>query len=125
MFLKSDVVYDANLVNAQEIATAIEDLGFDTQVLDDTANSNEKVNLLVIFQNAFVFDLFLDWRNDVRFVCKSSRISFNVSKRSRIMYSIIANMCCYNRIFIGFGRFKGYYRSNTGVFIYLLIYLKF
>lgn len=48
MFLKADVVYDANLINASEIATAIEDLGFDTQVLDDTANNNEKVNLLVI-----------------------------------------------------------------------------
>lgn len=47
MFLKADVIYDSKLITAQEIATAIEDLGFDAQVLEDSANNNEKVNLLV------------------------------------------------------------------------------
>uniref|UniRef100_A0A915CVI8 P-type Cu(+) transporter n=1 Tax=Ditylenchus dipsaci TaxID=166011 RepID=A0A915CVI8_9BILA len=36
-----------SVTNATDIATAIEDLGFDAQVLEDSANNNEKVNLLI------------------------------------------------------------------------------
>ncbi|KAI1719899.1 heavy-metal-associated domain-containing protein [Ditylenchus destructor] len=47
MFLKADVIYDSKTTTAADIAAAIEDLGFDTQVLEDSASNNEKVNLLI------------------------------------------------------------------------------
>ncbi|KAI1723796.1 e1-E2 ATPase domain-containing protein [Ditylenchus destructor] len=47
MFLKADVIYDSKITTAADIAAAIEDLGFDTQVLEDSASNNEKVNLLI------------------------------------------------------------------------------
>lgn len=55
MFLKADVVYDDALINAQEIAQAIDDLGFPCHVLDDTANNNERINLLVSLFRLFTF----------------------------------------------------------------------
>jgi hypothetical protein len=47
MFLKADVVYDSNVTSAADIAQAIDDLGFACHVLEDSANNNEKVHLLV------------------------------------------------------------------------------
>lgn len=52
MFLKADVIYDTNIISAQAIAAAIEDLGFDAQVLEESDNNNERVNLIVSNRNA-------------------------------------------------------------------------
>jgi Cu+-exporting ATPase len=49
MFLKADVIYDANITTATDIAQAIDDLGFPSMVLEDSANHNEKAHLLVKF----------------------------------------------------------------------------
>uniref|UniRef100_A0A914HJS8 P-type Cu(+) transporter n=1 Tax=Globodera rostochiensis TaxID=31243 RepID=A0A914HJS8_GLORO len=48
MFLKANVVYDDSVITATEIAQAIDDLGFPCHVLDDSANNNEKLFLLLI-----------------------------------------------------------------------------
>lgn len=47
MFLKADVIYDDTVISAAEIAQAIDDLGFPCHVLQDSANNNERVHLLV------------------------------------------------------------------------------
>lgn len=49
MFRKADVLYDSNVTTATNVATAIEDMGFDAQVLEDSTNGNETVNLFVSF----------------------------------------------------------------------------
>lgn len=57
MFQKADAIYDRSVTTAPEIAQAIDDLGFPCQVLEDSANNNEKVHLLVLFnfKNAKIF----------------------------------------------------------------------
>lgn len=47
MFLKADVVYDSELTCAAEVRDAITDLGYPSQILEDSMNSNKKINLLV------------------------------------------------------------------------------
>lgn len=49
MFKKTDVIYDADVIDAAKIANAIEDMGFDAQVVEDSTGGNEKVNLFVSF----------------------------------------------------------------------------
>ena len=50
MFQKADAIYDRNVTTAPEIAQAIDDLGFPCQVVEDSANNNEKVHLLVLLK---------------------------------------------------------------------------
>lgn len=47
MFCKADILYDSNITTAADVAIAIEDMGFDTKVLEDSANGNETINLFV------------------------------------------------------------------------------
>ncbi|KAL7073730.1 hypothetical protein ACQ4LE_007455 [Meloidogyne hapla] len=47
MFMKAHVIYDSSLINASKIAQEIDDLGFECQVLSDSANINETVHLLI------------------------------------------------------------------------------
>ena len=58
MFQKADAIYDRNVTTAPEIAQVIDDLGFPCQVVEDSANNNEKVHLLVLLnhkKNTFIF----------------------------------------------------------------------
>nr|CAD2144074.1 unnamed protein product [Meloidogyne enterolobii] len=47
MFMKAHVIYDSSLINASKIAQEIDDLGFECQVLTDSANINETIHLLI------------------------------------------------------------------------------
>lgn len=47
MFCKADILYDSNITTAADVAIAIEDMGFDTKVLEDSANGNETINLFI------------------------------------------------------------------------------
>ena len=47
MFSKADVVYDNDVISAAEIRDAITDLGYPSQILEDTADGDSKIDLLV------------------------------------------------------------------------------
>uniref|UniRef100_A0A914DZB3 P-type Cu(+) transporter n=1 Tax=Acrobeloides nanus TaxID=290746 RepID=A0A914DZB3_9BILA len=47
MFSKADVVYDSALISADEIRDSIRDLGYPSQILDDTENGYSKIDLLI------------------------------------------------------------------------------
>lgn len=74
MFLKADVIYDSKITTAADIAAAIEDLGFDTQVLEDSASNNEKVNLLVNFRFWQQFNLVIEPQNGIKLYLRLTNV---------------------------------------------------
>lgn len=47
IFSKADVVYDSDIITAAEIRDAITDLGYPSSILEDTADGDSKIDLLV------------------------------------------------------------------------------
>lgn len=57
MFQKAEVCYDENVTTSVDIAKAIDDMGFPCSVIEDSANSNEKVSLLVSLSSLRKYEL--------------------------------------------------------------------
>jgi hypothetical protein len=47
MLMKADVIYDKDQISAVQIQDAIRDLGYLSQIIEENANQNSKLNLHV------------------------------------------------------------------------------